>query len=205
MTILQRVYAKQSRIFYTAGPLEILDVPPPPGCAFREFTAEDFRAGAIFLERDRMAKFARRLAEGHRCFGHVDAGGEVASYLWYTRCGVAVPWALHIPLHLAAGEAYIWDCRTKADMRGRGLYPSGLQNLRKSAGSHGVSRLYIDCEPDNEASIRGIERAGLAAFHRMDACRLGFLRFIRSPGGLPHSARSGIWPGQLLKQAKTNN
>jgi RimJ/RimL family protein N-acetyltransferase len=54
----------------------------------------------------------------------------------------------------------ICNCFTYAQYRGQGLYPQLIQGACHSLAAQGFERAIITCDPDNAASIRGIEKAG---------------------------------------------
>jgi GNAT superfamily N-acetyltransferase len=65
--------------------------------------------------------------------------------------------ALHF--RLPPGERYLWDFATLPEWRGRGLYPRLLQAIIRLEDAGG-QRLWIGHETGNDASRKGIERAG---------------------------------------------
>lgn len=185
MTLLRRLYAMRRRTLFAAPALAEGATALPEGYSFRELTTDDFDRGGLFRGRGRAEKFRLRLRDGHRCFGCTGASGRPVSYIWYSGAGLLVPWALGLQLRPGPDEAYIWDCRTAPAERGRGLYPAALREARRLAWTEGARQLYIDCEPDNLASIKGIERAGFTAIRQISAYRLGGLRLIWPSGVLP--------------------
>ncbi|MGH8680027.1 MAG: GNAT family N-acetyltransferase, partial [Burkholderiales bacterium] len=54
----------------------------------------------------------------------------------------------------------IGNCYTVPDARGRGLYARMLVTVSDDLAVDGHRRAIISCQPDNVASMRGIERAG---------------------------------------------
>lgn len=159
--------------------------PPVAGYEFRQFKAPSFVDAPLFAAKDRAARFRARLAEGHRCFGFVDATGAPVAYLWFTRPGAGD--AVHIGggVRLEPGEndAYVWDCRTAEATQGRGLYRAALQQLTALAGSEGASHVWIDCAPDNAGSIAGIRRAGFSDVLRWWVIRAGPFRIFLARRG----------------------
>ncbi|GCF07311.1 GNAT family N-acetyltransferase [Dictyobacter arantiisoli] len=55
-------------------------------------------------------------------------------------------------------NCYLWDFMTLPEWRGRGIYPRLLQAIIQQEQS--VDRFWIGYEPGNEASMRGITKAG---------------------------------------------
>ena len=64
---------------------------------------------------------------------------------------------MHFPL--PPGERYLWDFATLPEWQGRGVYPRLLQAIIRLEAD-AVQRLWIGHDADNDASRKGIERAG---------------------------------------------
>lgn len=156
------------------------------GFRFGPLDAAAFAAADLFAERNRRARFTARLAAGHRCFGFTDETGVPVAYLWLTRAnaGGAVPVGPGVDLLPDAGDAYVWDCRTAEAAQRRGLYANALLRLAGLAAAEGADAIWIDCAPDNAASIAGIVRAGFAPAARWRIRRLGPLRTFASDNGV---------------------
>jgi RimJ/RimL family protein N-acetyltransferase len=60
----------------------------------------------------------------------------------------------------ARATPMICNCFTYAQYRGRGLYPRLIQGACHTLATQGFERAIITCDPENAASIRGIEKAG---------------------------------------------
>ncbi|TFW17280.1 GNAT family N-acetyltransferase [Duganella callida] len=84
-----------------------------------------------------------------------DEHGAVASYAFV----VFASFYKHI-LHEDSGTPIICNCVTMPAHRGQGLYPRLLRESCQRLAAQGFGRVIITCEPDNRASIRGIEKAG---------------------------------------------
>ncbi|WP_461094483.1 GNAT family N-acetyltransferase [Spirosoma gilvum] len=54
---------------------------------------------------------------------------------------------------------YLWNFRTLKDFRGRGIYPHLLQHILKAEQPQ-TTHQWIMHAPENEASLRGIQKAG---------------------------------------------
>jgi len=61
---------------------------------------------------------------------------------------------------LGPGEAEITHCVTLPEFRGQGLYPFAIRSLCRIARERGIQRIFMITAADNEASQRGIEKAG---------------------------------------------
>jgi RimJ/RimL family protein N-acetyltransferase len=57
-------------------------------------------------------------------------------------------------------DAYVGDCSTLPEFRGRGVYPCALATLALTLRSDGCRRLYLYIEAENLASQRAVAKAG---------------------------------------------
>lgn len=92
-------------------------------------------------------------------------GEDLAAYGWACR-GTAECGCKNLPFIAREGDCYLWDFATLPRWRGNGLYPSLLAWILGRDES--VLRYWIMHQRTNEASRRGIERAGfrlVAALH----------------------------------------
>lgn len=120
-----------------------------------------------------------RQAERIDEFGFNDAfglfvGGELAHVSW-----------LVTPEHdrllperevmLREGEAEITHCHTAEAFRGKGIYPLAVRTLCQHAAASGVRRVFMVTHPQNAASLRGIEKAGLKPAGSIHRLRMPFL------------------------------
>ena len=145
--------------------------------AFRELSVEDFRESPLFGEADRGARYRPRREAGHRCFGFVAPGGEVAAYLWMSFPDMSTaPFELGLEWRLQKDAAYVWDCRTAQEYRNAGLFRTGLRLLRARCAAEGIGRVFIAARSDNFTSQRAIAAAGFTYERTLSVARL--------PGGM---------------------
>ncbi|MGH6689676.1 MAG: GNAT family N-acetyltransferase [Gammaproteobacteria bacterium] len=88
-------------------------------------------------------------------FAHLDDDGRVLTYafvLFTTEYKRVLQEPSEVPM--------IGNCYTVPDARGRGLYARMLVTVSDDLAVDGHRRAIISCQPDNVASMRGIERAG---------------------------------------------
>lgn len=121
------------------------------------------------------AEVARRLAEGHSAF-LLRVRGEPAAYGW-SATGRAHIGGLALHLRVPPGERYLWDFVTLPAFRGRGLYPLLLQEILRRQRQE-AEWFWIGHDPDNEASRRGILKAGFRLAGHVWSLRGGELGFI---------------------------
>lgn len=142
-----------------------------PGIVVRRATAGD---GASF-ERDIASYSARgfedRLSEHNSCYVAIE-GDRLLHASW---CSTGPTWTEELQTYLAPpqGDAYIYESFTRADARGRGIYPLVLRAIATDLYERGVARMWIGVEAGNEPSVRAIKKAGFE-----DVLSIGF-----SPGG----------------------
>ncbi|GHO48162.1 GNAT family N-acetyltransferase [Ktedonospora formicarum] len=99
----------------------------------------------------------RRFDQGH--FFYLAYMDETpAGYGWVaTREGSIRELQLRFPI--SPRERYLWDFQTLPEWRGRGIYPHLLQTIILQELLD-ADRFWIGFKPDNEASERGITKAG---------------------------------------------
>ena len=128
------------------------------GLSWRWATAEDSARYAHDIGTDSPTTFRSRLTSGTRCF-LVESDGRFLHATWVTTEG---SWARELRAYIVPppGEAYIYESFTRADARGRGIYPFALGNILRSLRDDGIARAWIAVEEDNAASRRSIHKAG---------------------------------------------
>jgi ribosomal protein S18 acetylase RimI-like enzyme len=101
------------------------------------------------------AAVRERLAAGHQPY-MARVGAEPVAYGWVAR---QAAWVGELQHHviIPAGHRYLWDFATLPAWRGQGIYPHLLQAIlvREQA-----ERFWIMHAPENNASGRGIQKAG---------------------------------------------
>ena len=131
--------------------------PPAPGFTFREISLADLDTMAALMYLTRAA-LRERLTAGQRCFAVVD-GGAVVAFFWAT-FGVRRLDEVGLEARLRDDEAWFFNAVTLPAARGRGCYPQLIRHMCGVLRGEGVRRFYIDAEPHNRASLRGIAKAG---------------------------------------------
>jgi len=81
-----------------------------------------------------------------------------AAFGWMAR-DQAVIGELNHTFILPPGNRYLWNFRTMEAHRGRGIYPALLQYILKQ-GDPDAERFWIIHAPENQASLKGIRKAG---------------------------------------------
>lgn len=102
-------------------------------------------------------KIQQRLDDGHQVWV-ATFGGTPVSFGWVSRGRVRIG-ELSKEVEIPASNAYLWNFRTLEYHRGLGYYPQLLHSIlldeQKSS-----DRIWIISAPENEASSRGIVKAG---------------------------------------------
>lgn len=152
------------------GPAPILEE-----LSFREATAIDGDRYAADIGTDSAATFRARLSEATRCFV-VESGGRFVHATWMT---TAAAWAREIGAYLQppSGHAYVYESFTRAEVRGRGVYPFALRSIAAWLTETQAHTVWVAIEASNSASARAVAKAGFEPRFTIDyQRRLGRLR-----------------------------
>jgi RimJ/RimL family protein N-acetyltransferase len=100
-------------------------------------------------------------------------------------------WTREIRAYLSPplGDAYVYESFTRADARGRGIYPFALAGILTAMAASGIERVWVGVESDNVPSRKAIAKAGFEeAFTLHFERRWGRLK-IDQPRG-PHAEQA---------------
>lgn len=115
----------------------------------------------------------RRFADGNH-LAALRCGGPIASYGWVATSSTWIKetagW--FVP---PRGQAYIWDCVTRAHYRGQGLYTLLLSCIARRLGDSDVDSVWIAVEWANWRSVSGIIHAGFRPVGAVVTLKLGRL------------------------------
>lgn len=153
---------------------------------FREASVSDATRYARDIGTDSAESFSRRLAPDVRCFV-IDDGDALVHASWVTTTGA---FTREIGRHLCPppGDAYIYESFTRAETRGRGLYPKALRGIVRWCARNGIARVWVGVEESNEASRRALAKGGFEVVFRLAyGRRLGRLT-LRPPDDEGRSA-----------------
>lgn len=151
------------------------------GLSFRAATEDDAELYAHDIGTDSAATFRARLAEDVRCY-IVEGDGKLLHSSWVT---TSAAWTREIARYLTPpkGDAYVYESFTRADARGRGIYPFALAGIVTTLDQEGVERVWVGVEATNLASQRAMDKAGFKEGFRVDFGRkLGRL-WVGTPVG----------------------
>lgn len=169
--------------WYVRWPGDALPVlPPVSGFAVAPADDDGIRAVLAGIERAEVA--ARRRAGNRPYLASLD--GEPVALGWSTGTSVEIG-ELDLTFALPPGNTYLWGFVTAPAWRGRGCYPRLLQAILRAEGDE--VRAWIGHEPHNDASARGILKAGFGCVG--DVFRTPTGGFVLSPKGSLDRAEAG--------------
>jgi ribosomal protein S18 acetylase RimI-like enzyme len=151
-------------------------------------TTEDRDAHAELLGTDPSPPLADRLSEDHRCYLALE-GGRALHATW---CSTTATWTEELQTYLAPppGDAYIYESFTRADARGRGIYPMVLRSIAALLHLEGTRRLWVGVEETNLASVHAIRKGGFE-----DAFAISF---DKSSAGVDYEVEKELDPLESL-------
>jgi RimJ/RimL family protein N-acetyltransferase len=144
---------------HSAAIAEVPSMPARDDVEFRPLSVEDLAELAETRPEARYQFESVQELGSSAAFGvHVD--GRLASICWMIT--PELNRNRYLPLAgLRAGEIEIAKAYTFPEFRGRGLYALVIQAICAVAREEGAKRVFMITSRDNEASRRGIEKAGL--------------------------------------------
>lgn len=104
-----------------------------------------------------MEEVAKRLANDNLAFV-ANVNNQPAAFGWMARDNVRIG-ELNHEFILPTGNRYLWNFRTMEAYRGLGIYPALLQYILQN-GDVEAKRFWIIHAPENNASLKGIQKAG---------------------------------------------
>ncbi|HWE62463.1 MAG TPA: GNAT family N-acetyltransferase [Chloroflexota bacterium] len=134
---------------------------PVPGIRFALLEPAQRQAlAAAMHEPDSVVQ--ARLREGGRAALALTAEGRIAGYGWIRYGAIQID-DLHYRLPLPQDHAYIWDCLTIPELRGRGIFPGLLRFMLEALRQEGMRYAWAGVAPGNVASLHAFARAGFHA------------------------------------------
>lgn len=169
------------------------EAPVRSDVSFREATAGDAPRYSRDIGTDSPGTFRRRLSPWTRCYV-VEDGNHFLHASWVT---TARAWTTEIRGYISppVGDAYVYESFTRAETRGRGVYPFALFGICEAAREQGVARVWVGVEADNTPSIKAITKGGFEhafelSFHRS----WGSIRIQEPTGPLAEQGRTMVTP-----------
>lgn len=161
------------------------------GLRFRRAAPDDAPRYAHDIGTDSVASFKRRLSERTRCYV-VEMNTRLVHSSWVT---LAAAWTREVRAYITppAGDAYVYESFTRADARGRGVYPYALKNICATLGTEGIPRVWVAVEEHNGPSVKAVTKADFEeAFQVSYARKWGRLRIDDPSGPLADIGRTFI-------------
>jgi ribosomal protein S18 acetylase RimI-like enzyme len=106
-----------------------------------------------------VAELYQRRALGNRAALALLDDDTIAGYGWVSYDSIRII-ELDLELAIPRGHAYIWDCATIPQYRGRGIFPGLLRFMLEELRLRGVTQVWAAVAPGNDASLRSFTRAG---------------------------------------------
>ncbi len=128
------------------------------GLAFRELDTSDGPRYAADIGTDSATTFRARLSEETRCFA-VLSEGRIVHATWMTTFAA---WTREVAGYLRPPpqDAYVYESFTRAEVRGRGVYPFALKAIAARLAGDGIKTVWVAAEASNAASLRAVSKAG---------------------------------------------
>ncbi|HYN37033.1 MAG TPA: hypothetical protein VEV82_08680 [Actinomycetota bacterium] len=106
---------------------------------------------------DSASTFRGRLSDGTRCYIVVE-GERALHATWVT---TSSSWVRELRRYFRppAGSAYVYESFTRADARGRGVYPFALRGICTDLGNDGLEQVWVAVEADNPPSLKAVRKA----------------------------------------------
>lgn len=166
-----------------AGVIWALDLEEPtPGVVprvpvvFRRVETDSLSALAAAMGAHAPEEIRKRFETRRRCYT-AWVGEELAAYGWVSFEQEYIG-ELNLHLRLVPGEAYIWDCATLPAFRQNHIYSALLVHILQELHAEDLCRVWIGADLDNEASQRGIARAGFKPVADLVIARVLALRSV---------------------------
>lgn len=104
----------------------------------------------------------KRLSDCEECYA-AKWKNEIVSYCWFSSQAVYVT-EIGKYLQVQEKEIYLYDAATRADWRGKGLYPLLLTRILEQVSRRGLNKAFIFTDSLNVPSQKGILKAGFNKF-----------------------------------------
>lgn len=153
----------RQRLAYERGILYVLDSNPLPvsprlDAEFKEIGRDEADKLAAAMGTEDARTVLARFASGRRCFA-AWAHGRLAAYGWVSRTAECIG-EQEREIRMLPHDAYIWDCATLLEFRGKLLYSALLSHIVAVVRAEGVRRVWIGTALGNRVSLRGFLNAG---------------------------------------------
>ena len=143
---------------------------------------------------DSAPTFRGRLSDATRCYLVLE-GERALHATWVT---TSASWVRELRRYFRppAGSAYVYESFTRADARGRGVYPFALRGICNDLGNEGLERVWVAVEADNPPSLKAVGKAGFEEAFEISYRR----RWGRITVSEPEGLRAGLCSDCFLKK-----
>jgi ribosomal protein S18 acetylase RimI-like enzyme len=142
---------------YTPGKEPVSQL-PVPGVRFIRFHTGLSRQLAEVMHTSE-ATIDQRRALGNRASVALLDDDTIVGYGWVSYDAIRI-YELNVEIPIPRGHAYIWDCATVEQYRGRGIFPGLLRFMLEELRLQGIAQVWAGVAPGNTASLKSFARAG---------------------------------------------
>ena len=130
---------------------------------------------------DSAATFSQRLTQGTSCYLVLE-NGKALHASWVTS---TASWVREIGRYFRPppGQAYVYESFTRADARGRGVYPFALRGICRELAFDDIDTLWVAVEEDNTPSLKAISKAGFETAFELEYRRRWGRLLVSQPTG----------------------
>jgi len=154
-TVARPFYENNARYIFRLNVSSAID--PDPDLTIEELTIADINEMLEVMYVSRVG-LEKRFDRGDRCFAVIDKN-KLISYFW-AQFGLSDICELHLKFELSSSWAWMYNAITVKAARGQELYPNLIRHMAKALSQSGIEECFIDVDPKNIPSIRGIEKSG---------------------------------------------
>lgn len=140
---------------------------PAKKCSFVRITLDNYFRVSEFREKDRVSEYQEKVARKEIGF-FVECEGTMVASIWATVNEKQAPTVVRTHMRLMPNEALIHDIVTGENSRGMGVGPFMVSRIASILlNDYRVSRIIIDVNSRNQASLRMMDKVGLKAKEQM--------------------------------------
>jgi RimJ/RimL family protein N-acetyltransferase len=147
--------------FFIASMSEVKLTEPAAKSNFMPITLDNYFRVGDFRDQDRIPEYRNKLA--HKELGFfAEVDGQIVGSIWATINNLRTPSVARAHIRLMPDEALIHDIVTGEKFKGKGVGPFMVARISSVLlKEYAVSRIIIDVNSRNHASLRMMEKAGL--------------------------------------------
>lgn len=185
MTSLAGLVYRHERAYILVRPTAVMMDPPVQShdvrIALLQMDQVDSLAAIAYHRRE---EILRRLHNGQKCIV-AEYKGDIVHYSWLT---AAEEYAAEIEkmIPVEAGERYLFNCRTLAPARGRGIFPLAIARALEVAGTSGASHIITLVSSSNKSSLKAFAKMAFTVREEITMTRFLVFRKHRIQGVKNH-------------------